>query len=37
MSKENLALNNMQWLICPKTKPRNIIYIYYICLKRIWH
>ena len=34
MSKENLALNN---LICPKTKPRNIIYIYYICLKRISH
>ena len=22
MYKENLALNNLQWLICPKVKPK---------------
>ena len=24
MNKEDLALNNLQWLICHKTKPNNI-------------
>ena len=24
--KEDLALNNLQWLICHKTKPKQIIY-----------
>ena len=37
MYKEDLALNNLQWLICHKTQPKQIIYIYYICTKRIWH
>ena len=37
MYKEDLALNNLQWLICHKTKPNQIIYIWYICIKRIWH
>ena len=27
MYKEDLALNNLQWLICHKTKPNQIIYI----------
>ena len=27
MYKEDLALNNLQWLICHKTKPNHIIYI----------
>ena len=27
MYKEDLALNNLQWLICYKTKPNQIIYI----------
>ena len=35
MYKEDLALNNLQWLICHKTQPNKIIYIYYICIKRI--
>ena len=25
--KKDLALNNLQWLICHKTKPNQIIYI----------
>ena len=25
--KEDLALNNLQWLICYKTQPNQIIYI----------
>ena len=25
MYKENLALNNLQWLICHKTQPNQII------------
>ena len=25
--KEDLALNNLQWLICHKTQPNQIIYI----------
>ena len=28
MYKEDLALNNLQWLICHKTKLNQIIYIY---------
>ena len=27
MCKKDLALNNLQWLICHKTKPSHIIYI----------
>ena len=27
MYKEELALNNLQWLICHKTQPNQIIYI----------
>ena len=33
MYKDDLALNNPQWLICHQTKP----YIFNICIKRIWH
>ena len=37
MYKEDLALNNPEWLICFKTKqPQNHMYIWYICIKRIW-
>ena len=32
MYKEDLALNNLQWLICHKTKPNQIIYIEYVCM-----
>ena len=28
MYKENLALNNLQWLICHETKPNHIYLIY---------
>ena len=28
MYKEDLAFNNLQWLICHKTQPNQIIYIY---------
>ena len=28
MYKEDKALNNLQWLICHKTKPINSVYIY---------
>ena len=27
MYKEDLALNNLQWLICHKAKPNQIIYL----------
>ena len=27
MNKPNLALNNLQWLICYKIQPNQIIYI----------
>ena len=27
MYKEDLALNNLQWLICHKTQPNKILYI----------
>ena len=37
MYKEDLALNNLQWLIYHKTLPNQIIYIQYICIKSIWH
>ena len=29
MYKEDLALNNQQWLICHKTQPNQIISVYY--------
>ena len=28
MSKDDLPLNNLQWLICPKTEPNHIYLIY---------
>ena len=28
MNKEDLALNNLPWLICNKTKPNHIYLIY---------
>ena len=28
--KEDLALNNLQWLICHKTQPNQIIYLIYM-------
>ena len=28
MYKEDLALNNLQWLICHKTQPNQIMYIF---------
>ena len=37
MYKEDLALNNLQWLIRHKNQPNEIIYIYNICIKSIWH
>ena len=37
MYKEDLALHNLQWLFGHKTKPNQIIYIQYICIKRIWY
>ena len=37
MYKEDLALNNLQWLICHKTQPNQILYIQYMCMKRIGH
>ena len=31
MYKEDLALNNLKWLICPKTKTKqNLIYLIYM-------
>ena len=27
MYKDDLALNNLQWLMCHKTQPNQIIYI----------
>ena len=27
MYKEDLALNNLQWLICHKTQPNQILYV----------
>ena len=37
MHTEDLALNDLQWLICHKTKPNQILYILYIRIKGIWH
>ena len=37
MYKEDLALNNQQWLICYKIQPNQILYISYVCINRIWH
>ena len=37
MYKEDLALNNLQWFIWEKTQPNQIIYIWYTCIKKIWH
>ena len=37
MYKEDLELNKLQWLIGQKTQQNQIIYILYICIKRIWH
>ena len=34
MYKKDLALNNLQWLICHKTKPNQFIYIQNICIKK---
>ena len=31
----DLAFHNLQWLMCFKTRPNQIIYLIYI--KRIWH
>ena len=28
MYEEDLALNNLQWFVCHKTQPNQIIYIY---------
>ena len=36
MYKEYLALNNLQWLICNKSKPSQIIYIFYPKVQRGW-
>ena len=30
MYKEDLALNNLQWFICHKTQPNQIIYLIYM-------
>ena len=30
MYKKDLAIGNLQWLICHKTKPKQIIYILYV-------
>ena len=35
MYKEDLSLNKLQWLICHKTQPNQIIYIKYTCKKKI--
>ena len=37
MYKEDLALNNLQWLISHKTKPNQILCIQCICIKGILH
>ena len=41
MYKVSLVSNDLQWLICHKTKPNqtkpNDIYLIYICIKRIWY
>ena len=40
MYKKDVALNNLERLISHKknqTKSNQIIYISYICIKRMWH
>ena len=37
MYKQDLASNNLQWLMCHKTQPNQIIYIQHMCIKKIWH
>ena len=37
MYKQGLALNILQCLVCHKTQPNQILYIQYICIKKIWH
>ena len=37
MYKEGLALSYLQVLISRKSQLNQIIYIQYICIKRIWH
>ena len=36
MYKEYLALNNLQWLICYKTQPNQIIYIFNMYVSRVF-
>ena len=36
MYKEDLALDKQQWLLCHEKQPNQILYIKYICIKRIW-
>ena len=33
MYKDDLALNNLQWLICHKTHSNQILYIQYLGIK----
>ena len=35
--EKDLELYNLQCLIYHKTQPNQILYIEYICIKRIWH
>ena len=35
--KQDLVLNNQQWLIHHDTQPNQIKYIQYIHINRIWH
>ena len=37
MYSDDLALNNLQGLICHKILQNQIIYISYICIKKILH
>ena len=30
-------MDNKVWYICHKIQPNKILYIEYICIKRIWH
>ena len=36
MYKEDLALNNLQWLMCLKTKPNEMIYVLYTINDNGW-
>ena len=35
MYKPDLALNNLQWLICHKTKPTNLLFMFHECFTHI--